>query len=474
MDLGLLAMKRELLRGLDERDQILKLIDNLISKDKVEKVLEFLEHDSSIESQIDFPLTSAEKCNLLCQQFKKSPLFNTNLYKYTDIISYVRALDEETYKDYTMFYPAESDGFSLLLDFMNKYMKDWTLMEPIIESSTLSQDKKKQYIKFFEDKKEYNPDTLFAIFSEYKDLQDLNLILIKAFETIYKDSFKAKYYEEEILAEMRAYKILYTYFKDEYELWLASFPNFEERYGIILGLSTHEYFEPEYAKIYTVLLSFYCYETVYQNNWSEFLFPYFFNNIEPNNKLGFIKFLNLEVNEGGSPYVEEFCNCLKTYQDRKQVKLLDLNLIQKPVEFVDNNTEHKGWFETLPNEKYVHSDLKTCLQNLYDELCDKGWLDKNTDINLFVYRFSGLIGPQPLDNKINWLGQKGELAYLIQCLYITRNETLPYKLVCSFFSLIITNPSQQADSLKADKKNKITVMLEKCGFTNVNPKIIKK
>lgn len=82
---------------------------------------------------------------------------------------------------------------------------------------------------------------------------------------------------------------------------------------------------------------------------------------------------------------------------------------------IDEDKEHKKWFVKVLTSKYK-TNVKDCLSNLYNKLLEDGYIGKETDKDLFIYRFSGIGTPKDLEEVIKWKGPNMLLGYIARCL----------------------------------------------------------
>lgn len=73
-------------------------------------------------------------------------------------------------------------------------------------------------------------------------------------------------------------------------------------------------------------------------------------------------------------------------------------------------------YKTDGDVKDCLSYLKDCLSNLYNILLKNEVIDKETDEDLFIYRFSGIGTPKDLENVIKWKGTNVLLGHIARCL----------------------------------------------------------
>jgi len=128
------------------------------------------------------------------------------------------------------------------------------------------------------------------------------------------------------------------------------------------------------------------------------------------------------------------------------------------------------------------SRLRECLEKLYCILIERGYLDENTDKELFIYRFTGFGEPYSKDQTICWKGVNRLLGYIARCLFTYRNSgTEGLGKFGEFFEDEDGNhpylPSAKRITLEdyhmnPDKRSyrqfkEAIEILQKCGFVNV-------
>ena len=165
----------------------------------------------------------------------------------------------------------------------------------------------------------------------------------------------------------------------------------------------------------------------------------------------------------------------------------------KPKHTIDTNKDHKNnkWYvrvrdSKIPKEAGFPDDvLYSCLEKLYYMLIELGHIDKNTNIDLFIYRFSGIGKPYSIDNKINWNGKRILLGHIIRCLTSDKvNPPMDMAAIAKYFisktgnDINLASASYQhiEDSLEEDIHKKKSFeplfveavkLLRKCDFINV-------
>lgn len=225
--------------------------------------------------------------------------------------------------------------------------------------------------------------------------------------------------------------------------------NDENKTDVVLGI------------LFSVVL---IYKLSYKDDWQHNFFEFVFDNMNEPQKLGFIYFLNLSVNEGGSPYVEEFCNAMEVYCDENGVKQpIPLNLItRRNIILVRDNNNYdttqyvrvrrnklKGSPEGEEEDRILYRNLKK-LHGLPDEY---------------------IMSKRILCNDIK------SMAYVLRGLCSCDKEKLPASTLNNFFLSkndkepnFSANTNVQAEDFERKNSNPKLLeaidILEKCGFVN--------
>ena len=125
---------------------------------------------------------------------------------------------------------------------------------------------------------------------------------------------------------------------------------------------------------------------------------------------------------------------------------------------------------------------RECLEKLYCILIERGYLDENTDKELFIYRFTGLGEPYSKDQTICWKGVNKLLGYIARCLFTYRSSGTeglgkfgelfedeygnhPYLPSAKHITLEEYNKNPDKRSYQQFKE--AIEILQKCGFINV-------
>ena len=91
---------------------------------------------------------------------------------------------------------------------------------------------------------------------------------------------------------------------------------------------------------------------------------------------------------------------------------------------IDNDPEHENWHISVLESKLKPGKEKlkvlyACIEELYSNLCKLNKIDIDTDKDLFIYRFSGLVKQEASflpSEKIRWNGKNVLLGHIIRCL----------------------------------------------------------
>lgn len=128
------------------------------------------------------------------------------------------------------------------------------------------------------------------------------------------------------------------------------------------------------------------------------------------------------------------------------------------------------------------SRRRECLDKLYCILIEKGYLDENTDKELFIYRFTGLGEPYNKDQTICWKGVNRLLGYIARCLLTYRNsgseglgkfgeffenENGKHPSLPSAKHITLEDYHMNPDKRSYRQFKEAIEILQKCGFVNV-------
>lgn len=128
------------------------------------------------------------------------------------------------------------------------------------------------------------------------------------------------------------------------------------------------------------------------------------------------------------------------------------------------------------------SRLRECLEKLYCILIERGYLDENTNKELFIYRFTGFGEPYSKDQTICWKGVNRLLGYIARCLFTYRNsgteglgkfgeffedEDGKHPYLPSAKHITLEEYHMNPDKRSYRQFKEAIEILQKCGFVNV-------
>ena len=128
------------------------------------------------------------------------------------------------------------------------------------------------------------------------------------------------------------------------------------------------------------------------------------------------------------------------------------------------------------------SRLRECLEKLYCILIERGYLDENTNKELFIYRFTGFGEPYSKDQTICWKGVNRLLGYIARCLFTYRNsgteglgkfgeffedEDGKHPYLPSAKHIELEEYHMNPDKRSYRQFKEAIEILQKCGFVNV-------
>lgn len=232
------------------------------------------------------------------------------------------------------------------------------------------------------------------------------------------------------------------------------------------------------------------YIEVYSNDWRKYRFDEQFDLMDGSQRLSFVNFLNLSVEDGGSPYAEAFCDAMEQYCYEDNIEpAIPLNLVNiRTAKLVRNGS--KGEYVRVLNGKLkgVPKDsekedriLYYKLKELFDKLVELGWIANEANKELFVYRLSGLNKPDGyvIDKKIK-LKKVNKIAYVLRCLCSSSKEEFHSQTLNSFFISPKGNPARFSQGTRITEEDikktnivqkpvfwEVVKLLEGLGFCNV-------
>lgn len=154
---------------------------------------------------------------------------------------------------------------------------------------------------------------------------------------------------------------------------------------------------------------------------------------------------------------------------------------------INSNNNDLLYFTVLDEKIPGHlservSRRRECLEKLYCILIERGYLDENTDKELFIYRFTGLGEPYNKDQTIRWKGVNRLLGYIARCLLTYRNsgseglgkfgeffenEDGKHPSLPSAKHITLEDYHMNPDKRSYRQFKEAIEILQKCGFVNV-------
>lgn len=292
------------------------------------------------------------------------------------------------------------------------------------------------------------------------------------------DLDKANYKKEDVIKTIRAYKrVIETgQYKSLYKLWenLQS-PNNQDSLN---SSAFNQLFSRSDSLLRERVEEMLCnYFYVYSNRWHKGFFGSMVKNMceLPEMKVKFIRNMNNHLYL--MDFRDEYEKFLKE-TDATPIFPIESLLINTPELMQDTAHLKDGWY-SLINTTYLENYDQTqelegdnakilylFLRKLYNRLIEQN-IFINTSMELFIYRFSGLLAPHPLTTKIqiNPKIKKNYIAYLLSLLYDSKKYKRPqFHRINSYFEPKFSNISALAASLKPESEKKIKQMLYECGF----------
>lgn len=283
--------------------------------------------------------------------------------------------------------------------------------------------------------------------------------------------------EESFISYCRAVRDTVNTIKEKYLIWESSVSDF---YPITKAVSSLNQLEGDSSSdTFTFLYSLLLYHSLYSESWQDDIFSMQLNEFcdTPSHVISFV--LQLKKHR----FSDSFCQEYDRYIQAKGITpLFKTELIKSVVPELKKDTLdiHKDWFARIPRNrvtKFVginattrqNEELYRCINKLYNELIQKEYIGNNTPVNLFVYRFTGFLVPQPLDKKILLRTDninKNYICCLVKILFDTGGGRPPYKTVSDFFLPSLGNISALA-KVNNDIYEEVLSLLRECGFVNL-------
>lgn len=311
----------------------------------------------------------------------------------------------------------------------------------------------------------------------------INLLFYFGFKVLV-EKIKEDWSEEMMMCKLEIAQQLHSEYFNLFSRTLSIFSSDDEYIQTIWGLSLFARKKYE-SEIIRLLEYAYLYRSVYGEDWMRTIFVNFLSGLNPSERLSFVNFLNLSVEDGGSPYAEAFCDAMEQYCYENSIEpAIPLNLVNRRTAKLVRNGSGGEYVRVLNRKlKGVNEDpakedriLYDNLKKLHYKLIEDGILDKTADEELFIFRLSGLNKPGKLSNlKVK---NSIKLGLVLRCLCSDRNNPFPRTKLGSFFitdagnepnfssNTIVTQMEMKKPTPKSNFHYVVT-LLEEIGFANV-------
>lgn len=482
---------------MNNENNILSEINNIHNEIKVirkmfseEELSAFDNFVNSLHPQICEPESLSEKCYLLLRQASC-----TNDFKVTNTRSWaIENAKKLSLKDLSLssmpkaqeFFDGDIGLRSEIASMVDTVKESPVIYDTFLLSNGLTDDGFQMLINrmlSLESKEEkmaymYKHEDLFKqLIIEYRSL------------SINKDKEALCFNRDEVLAQLYVLKESYRQFPNLFSKAESFCRNTDKwgKYRAILQVRP----ESDYDCFLFGLFEFVrTYIEVYSNDWRKYRFDEQFDLMDESQRFSFVNFLNLSVEDGGSPYAEAFCDAMEQYCYENSIEpAIPLNLVnRRTAKLVRNGS--KGEYVRVLNGKLkgVPKDseredriLYYKLKELFDKLVELGWIDNEANKELFVYRLSGLNKPDGyvIDKKIK-LKRVNKIAYVLRCLCSSSKEEFHSQTLNSFFIGPKNNEAKFSQGTRITKEDieknnpgqkhvfwEVVKLLEDLGFCNV-------
>ena len=465
----------------------IKVIRKMFSEEELSAFDNFV---NSQHPQICEPESLSEKCYLLSTQ-----AYCTDDFKVTNTWTWaIENAKKVNLKDLLLSFMPKAQGFfegdidlrSVITPMVDTVKESSVIYDTFLLSNGLTDDGFQKLINrmlSLESKEEkiaymYKHEDLFKqLIIEYRSL------------SINKDKEDLCFNTDEVLACLYVLKESYKQFSNLFSKAESFCRNTDKwlKYRAILQITPESDYDCILFGLFDIVRT---YIEVYSNDWRKYRFDEQFDLMDGSQRLSFVNFLNLSVEDGGSPYAEAFCDAMEQYCYENNIEpAIPLNLVnRRTAKLVRNGS--KGEYVRVLNEKLkgVPKDsekedriLYYKLKELFDKLVELGWIANEANKELFVYRLSGLNKPDGyvIDKKIK-LKKVNKIAYVLRCLCSSSKEEFHSQTLNSFFIGPKNHEAKFSQGTRITKEDieknnpgqktvfwEIVRLLEDLGFCNV-------
>lgn len=458
-------------RAIETLKDFTDFLRKFIPQEKAEEINMYYQEQSVKPLGCKYELSYSEKCNLDLDKFFDSD-FCSRSSLLPEVIAAIDNIDDNTVRNLNLFSFDEllKPSDPNLLKLANELLKEEEFVSVLLDDNKVSCQQKELIRLCYAGEAVINTDNFNLLFPTLEDKKDL----CRYYQSLVdKEQFKKQPWSEKTTVQFyRAAKAVQDKYKDIYDICLASRQNKYDLYYWFCTLDSLRFYDVEsFYSYYNVIGAFLKYQQVYSNEWSDYLlYGVKCATVQVQDKLGFIQYLNAGSENGGAKFGGVFAEWLENIQRTNKVNIIDTKLL-----FLCHNknanqsTGKEDWYEKIPNIKVSARRIITeCLDNLFKELLQRGWIAEDTNRELFIYRFSGQNVPYDINFKIGWTGKPATLGKIIRCLYQTSTTVPPYRKISNFFG--IDNNVGGASNITIHNRTaqEIVQLLESCGFVQVN------
>lgn len=361
-------------------------------------------------------------------------------------------------------------------DFMYSMLVEAFLLKPkymqiLSKKYNLTNEQEQELLKSIEsDRQDMKDERLSCLVKDENFIKDITVLMQAAMLEFLQEISMSNDINTTIFTKMVLNsKACVERFTEEYRLWEVSTINKYEQYLFIKSRRPVTQKDSKEYIALSVAYIFFLYFYVYTEQGRSYLFEETLKSIcnTPVKTGLFIKFLK------EYEYGPDFCNAYRKYLDETGIDpIFNPNIfipVEMPLELnIDTDNEHVGWFLPIPKNRFLKDspeDIFESLHKLYLALREESLIDYNTPLDLFVYRFSGLLKPIEPETTMKWTGTRTKLAVLIHLLYNDNYSRIPYAKVDSYFG---TKPNDSNLSAHYEPKSThikyLKEILVRCGF----------
>lgn len=365
---------------------------------------------------------------------------------------------------------SDDDAF-MCSRFVEAFLSNPKYMQVLSKKYNLTNEQEQELLRSIEsDRQDMEDERLSCLVKDENFIKDFTKLLQSAMLDFFSEKSMSHDIDTTFFTKMvLASKTCVEEFTEEYRLWEVSTINKYEQYLFIKSRRLITKNDSKEGIALLVAYVFFLYFYVYTEQGRRNLFEETLKSVcnMPVKTGLFINFLK------EYEYGPDFCNAYRKYLDETGIDpIFNPNIfipVEMPLELnIDTDNEHVGWFLPIPKNRFLKDspeDIFESLHKLYLALREESLIDYNTPLDLFVYRFSGLLKPIEPETTMKWTGTRTKLAVLIHLLYNDNYSRIPYAKVDSYFG---TKPNDSNLSAHYEPKSThikyLKEILVRCGF----------